>query len=89
MSPSAFYRNFQLVTAISPIQFRKQLRLQHARLLLASNPNDVTGVALRVGYDSPSQFSREYRRQFGISPSQDALRLQGGVPEGQELFAAR
>lgn len=77
MSVSAFYRNFQAVTAMSPIQFQKQIRLQEARLLLASNPNDVTGVGLRVGYDSPSQFSREYRRQFGAPPSQDATRLQG------------
>jgi AraC-like DNA-binding protein len=77
MSVSAFYRNFQAVTAMSPIQFQKQIRLQEARLLLATHPNDVTGVGLRVGYDSPSQFSREYRRQFGAPPSQDAARLRG------------
>jgi transcriptional regulator GlxA family with amidase domain len=51
---------------------------------LAAQPNDVTGVGFRVGYDSPSQFSREYRRQFGAPPSQDAHRLRelavGGVP---------
>ncbi|MEU7825557.1 AraC family transcriptional regulator [Catellatospora sp. NPDC049133] len=75
MSVSAFYRNFQAVTAMSPIQFQKQIRLQEARLLLATHPNDVTGVGLRVGYDSASQFSREYRRQFGAPPSQDAARL--------------
>ncbi|MGI5152839.1 AraC family transcriptional regulator [Plantactinospora sp. CA-294935] len=75
MSPSAFYRNFQAVTAMSPIQFQKQIRLQQARLLLATHPNDVTGVGHRVGYDSASQFSREYRRQFGTAPSQDAARL--------------
>jgi AraC-like DNA-binding protein len=75
MSVSAFYRNFQAVTAMSPIQFQKQIRLQEARLLLTTHPNDVTGVGTRVGYDSPSQFSREYRRQFGASPSQDATRL--------------
>ena len=74
MSVSAFYRNFQAVTAMSPIQFQKQIRLQEARLLLATRPNDVTGVGHRVGYDSPSQFSREYRRQFGAPPSQDAAR---------------
>ena len=72
MSVSAFYRNFQAVTAMSPIQFQKQIRLQEARLLLASHPNDVTGVGFRVGYESASQFSREYRRQFGSAPSQDA-----------------
>ena len=75
MSVSAFYRNFQAVTAMSPIQFEKQIRLQQARLLLATHVRDVTGVSHRVGYDSPSQFSREYRRQFGAPPSRDALRL--------------
>jgi AraC-like DNA-binding protein len=80
MSASAFYRNFQAVTAMSPIQFQKQIRLQEARLLLATHPNDVTGIAYRVGYDSPSQFSREYRRQFGAPPSQDAIRLRDSTP---------
>ncbi|MFI6261388.1 AraC family transcriptional regulator N-terminal domain-containing protein [Micromonospora sp. NPDC051006] len=79
MSVSAFYRNFQAVTAMSPIQFQKQIRLQEARLLLATHPNDVTGVGHRVGYDSASQFSREYRRQFGTPPSQDAVRLRGST----------
>jgi AraC-like DNA-binding protein len=75
MSVSAFHRNFQAVTAMSPIQFQKQIRLQAARLLLARHPHDVTGVGARVGYDSPSQFSREYRRQFGLPPSADAAHL--------------
>ncbi|MEV4813341.1 AraC family transcriptional regulator [Micromonospora avicenniae] len=80
MSTSAFYRNFQAVTAMSPIQFQKQIRLHEARLLLAMRSSDVTGVGHRVGYDSPSQFSREYRRQFGVPPSQDAARLRGSTP---------
>jgi AraC-like DNA-binding protein len=75
MSVSAFYRNFQAVTAMSPIQFQKQIRLQEAPLLLATHAHDVTGVGHRAGYDSPSQFSREYRRQFGAPPSRDAARL--------------
>ena len=75
MSVSAFYRNFQAVTAMSPIQFQKQIRLQEARLLLATHPHDITAVGHRVGYDSPSQFSREYRRRFGAPPSRDAARL--------------
>ena len=75
MSASAFYRNFQAVTAMSPIQFQKQIRLQEARLLLATHPNDVTGVGFKVGYDSASQFSREYRRHFGTAPSQDAANM--------------
>ncbi|GGO10842.1 AraC family transcriptional regulator [Microbispora bryophytorum] len=79
MSVSAFHRNFQMVTTMSPIQFQKQMRLQAARLLLANSPNDVTGVGRHVGYDNPSQFSREYRRQFGAPPSVDAVRLRGGA----------
>ncbi len=81
MSVSTFYRNFQAATAMSPIQFQKQIRLQQARLLLAAYPGDVTGAGFRVGYESASQFSREYRRQFGSAPSQDAasLHLRKGV----------
>jgi len=79
MSVSAFHRNFHAVTAMSPIQYQKRIRLQAARMLLASSPNDVTGVAYAVGYDSPSQFSREYRRLFGAPPSVDATRLRGGT----------
>jgi AraC-like DNA-binding protein len=79
MSVSAFHKNFQAVTAMSPIQFQKHLRLQAARLLLASRPNDITGVGQKVGYDNPSQFSREYRRQFGVPPSVDAARIRGGA----------
>jgi AraC-like DNA-binding protein len=85
MSVSAFHRNFQAVTAMSPIQFQKNIRLQAARLLLANHPNDVTGVGQRVGYDSLSQFSREYRRQFGAPPSVDAARLRGGVEPAAAL----
>ncbi len=79
MSVSAFHRNFQAVTAMTPIQFQKHIRLQAARLLLANRPNDITGVGQRVGYDSPSQFSREYRRQFGAPPSLDAARMRSGA----------
>ncbi len=93
MSVSAFYRNFQAVTAMSPIQFQKQIRLQQARLLLATRPNDVTAVGHRVGYDSPSQFSREYRRQFGAPPSQDAVAARRAGPvvsaQARQRFASR
>jgi AraC-like DNA-binding protein len=82
MSVSAFHRNFQAVTTMSPISFQKQIRLQEARLLLAAGPADVARVGHRVGYDSPSQFSREYRRQFGAPPGQDAARLREAVPVG-------
>ncbi|WP_424187894.1 AraC family transcriptional regulator [Actinokineospora sp. G85] len=82
MSVSAFHRNFQAVTSMSPIQYRKQIRLQHARLLLAANPGDIAGVSRQVGYESPAQFSREYRRQFGDPPRRDAVRLGTNVRTG-------
>ncbi len=75
MSTSAFHRAFQAVTALSPIQFQKQIRLQKSRLLLLTGADDVATVGYRVGYDSASQFSREYRRQFGLPPGRDAARL--------------
>ena len=75
MSPSAFHRHFRAVTAMSPLQFQKRIRLQEARSLLVANAGDVAGVGHLVGYDSPTQFSREYRRQFGAPPGQDAARL--------------
>jgi AraC-like DNA-binding protein len=77
MSVSAFHRNFQAVTGMSPIQFQKQIRLQRARLLLAADPGDIASISRRVGYDSPSQFSREYRRQFGAPPSRDTAVFHG------------
>ena len=77
MSPSAFHRHFQAVTALTPIQFQKRIRLQQSRLLLITGAADVTTAGRRVGYDSTSQFSREYRRQFGLPPGRDAARLRG------------
>jgi AraC-like DNA-binding protein len=79
MSTSAFHRNFQAVTALSPIQFQKQIRLQKSRLLLFTGVDDVATVGYRVGYDSASQFSREYRRQFGLPPGRDAARARAGA----------
>jgi AraC-like DNA-binding protein len=75
MSPSAFHRAFHAVTAMSPIQYQKSIRLQEARLRLLANPGDVASAAYAVGYESPSQFSREYRRQFGSPPSHDVAQL--------------
>jgi AraC-like DNA-binding protein len=75
MSASAFHRHFRAVTAMSPLQFQKRIRLQQARSLLVTQPRDVAGVGHLVGYDSPSQFTREYRRLFGAPPVQDAARL--------------
>jgi AraC-like DNA-binding protein len=79
MSASAFHRHFRAVTAMSPLQFQKRVRLQHARSLLAARPGDVAGIGHRVGYDSPSQFTREYRRLFGAPPGQDAARLRAAT----------
>ncbi|SDH21678.1 AraC-type DNA-binding protein [Leifsonia sp. 98AMF] len=77
MSPSAFHRAFHAVTSMSPIQYQKSIRLQEARLRLIANPGDIGATAYAVGYESPSQFSREYRREFGASPSEDAVALRG------------
>lgn len=71
LSASAFHRNFQALTAMSPIQFQKRIRLQEARTLLMGQVADVAEVGYRVGYDSPSQFNREYRRLFGLPPGRD------------------
>jgi AraC-like DNA-binding protein len=75
MSVSSFHRHFRAVTSMSPIQFQKEIRLHEARARLLAKPSDVTGVGYAVGYDSPSQFSREYRRMFGVPPSRDARAL--------------
>ncbi|MBD1379894.1 AraC family transcriptional regulator [Metabacillus arenae] len=75
MSVSSLHRYFKEVTAMSPIQFQKQLRLQEARRLLLSESTDATDVAFQVGYESPSQFSREYSRMFGLPPREDIKRL--------------
>jgi AraC-like DNA-binding protein len=75
MSVSSFHRHFRAVTAMTPIQYQKQIRLQEARARLIADPHDVAGVAFAVGYESPSQFSREYRRRFGVPPGKDAEQL--------------
>jgi len=75
MSTSAFHRKFHSVTTLSPIQFQKQIRLQKSRLLLMTGADDVSTVGYQVGYDSSSQFNREYSRQFGLPPGRDAARL--------------
>lgn len=86
MSASAFHRHFRSVTALSPLQFQKRIRLQHARSLLIAHRGDVAGVGHQVGYDSPSQFTREYRRLFGAAPGQDAQRLRTEPSVSASLF---
>lgn len=87
MSVTSFHRHFRTVTSLTPIQYQKHLRLQAARVRLLAATADVTEVGLAVGYDSPSQFSREYRRMFGKPPGQDSTDLRSratpGVPSSQ------
>ncbi|GIH16961.1 AraC family transcriptional regulator [Rugosimonospora africana] len=82
MSPSAFHRHFRAVTAMSPLQFQKRIRLQEARSLLVAAPGDVARVGHLVGYESPTQFNREYRRLFGAPPGRDAERMRAGADPG-------
>jgi AraC-like DNA-binding protein len=76
MSPSTLHEHFRAVTAMSPLQYQKQLRLHEARRLMLGGSHDAASAGYEVGYSSPSQFSREYRRQFGDPPSRDITRLQ-------------
>ncbi len=75
MSPSALHRHFKAVTALSPLQYQKQIRLQEARKLILAQRLDAGSAGHAVGYDSASQFSREYARMFGAPPLRDAARL--------------
>jgi AraC-like DNA-binding protein len=79
MSPSSLHEHFRAVTAMTPLQFQKQLRLQNARSLMLVHAVDVTTAAFRVGYESASQFSREYRRHFGEPPGRDIARLRASA----------
>ena len=81
MSKSSLHHHFKALTAMTPLQYQKQLRLQEARRLMLTERHDAASAAHRVGYESPSQFSREYRRMFGAPPGRDvsgALRAEGG-----------
>ncbi|MBN3822038.1 AraC family transcriptional regulator [Burkholderia sp. Ac-20384] len=75
MSPSSLHDHFRRVTAMTPLQFQKQLRLQDARSLMLVQGIDATTAAFCVGYESASQFTREYRRHFGEPPARDIARL--------------
>jgi AraC-like DNA-binding protein len=75
MSVSGFHHHFKSVTAMSPLQFQKQLRLQEARRLMLGENLDATSAAYRVGYDDASHFNREYKRLFGTPPMRDVERL--------------
>jgi len=75
MSVSAFHRHFKAVTNLSPLQYQKRVRLLQARTLLVANARSVTRAAFEVGYESPTQFSRDYARVFGLPPARDAARI--------------
>ncbi|MFS4460550.1 AraC family transcriptional regulator [Bdellovibrio sp. HCB2-146] len=77
MSASALFSKFKAVTSMSPLQYQKQLRMQEARRLLMFGLMDVTRAAVEVGYASPNQFNREYKRFFGNPPLRDIKQLQG------------
>jgi AraC-like DNA-binding protein len=79
MSASTFHHHFRSVTALSPLQFQKQLRLREARRLMLTEQFDAANAAFHVGYESPSQFSREYNRLFGAPPLRDVKSLREQV----------
>lgn len=87
MSVSGFHHHFKAVTAMSPLQFQKQLRLQEARRLMLGEHLDAASAAYRVGYDDASHFNREYKRLFGLPPMRDVERLRQAVRQNGSLAA--
>ncbi len=87
MSVSGFHHHFKAVTAMSPLQFQKRLRLQEARRLMLGEGLDATSVAYRVGYHDASHFNREYKSLFGLPPMRDMERLRGTAKESISLAA--
>ncbi|MBI1210872.1 MAG: helix-turn-helix domain-containing protein [Alphaproteobacteria bacterium] len=86
MSTASFHRHFKATTAMSPLQYQKSLRLQQARMLLIAD-EDASRAAYAVGYESASQFSREYARLFGAPPARDATRLRGANAPSEDIGA--
>ena len=87
MSVSGFYHHFKAVTAMSPLQFQKQMRLQEARRLMLGGHLDAASAGYRVGYDDASHFNREYKRLFGTPPMRDVQRLRGTAWQNGSLGA--
>lgn len=81
MSVSGFHHHFKSVTAMSPLQFQKQIRLQEARRLMLGEDLDAASAGFRVGYYDPSHFSREYKKLFGAPPQRDIARLRGNLEQ--------
>ena len=75
MSVSAFHHNFKSVTSTSPLQYLKSYRLHKARMMIIHDGMKASAAAMRVGYESASQFSREFKRYFGVTPGEDAARM--------------
>jgi len=82
MSSSTLHEHFKTVTSMSPLQYQKQLRLQEARRLMLTGSTDAARAGHAVGYESSSQFSREYARFFGLSPGRDSTRLRQSLQDG-------
>lgn len=87
MSVSGFHHHFKAVTAMSPLQFQKQLRLQEARRLMLGEHLDAASAGHRVGYDDASHFNREYKRLFGVPPMRDVERLREAARQNGGLRA--
>jgi AraC-like DNA-binding protein len=85
MSVSGFHHHFRALTAMSPLQFQKQLRLREARHLMLGEDLDAASAGYRVGYSEASHFSREYKRLFGEPPMRDVERLREAAMESAPL----
>jgi AraC-like DNA-binding protein len=85
MSVSSFHHHFRAVTAMSPLQFQKRMRLQEARRLMLGEYLDAASAGYRVGYGDPSHFTREYKRLFGAPPARDVERLREDAMESASL----
>ena len=88
MSTSAFHRQFKALTALSPLQYQKRLRLLEARRLMAAGAVSAATASVAVGYESSSQFSRDYARLFGAPPRRDAVRVQAMLREDRMATGA-
>ncbi|MGK6318901.1 AraC family transcriptional regulator N-terminal domain-containing protein [Sphingomonas sp. DT-204] len=82
MSASSFHQHFKAMTAMTPVQYQKQLRLLEARRLMVSENANVSDAAYQVGYESASQFSREYARSFGVAPKRDVMNFKALLAAG-------
>jgi AraC-like DNA-binding protein len=88
MSTSTFHHHFRNLTSMSPLQFQKSMRLHEARRLMLAEKQDAANAAFLVGYESPSQFTREYKRQFGATPLRDIKNLQQIIRTNGRIEAA-